>query len=118
MLLDYNMTSNVWLEVVLMINELLNTNIVLDNYMKMFGIWFHDFKEKNYIINVIIIETKWQIWKNRNCVRYGNKKSENVEKIFRSIKKGIKDDLTFYKLKDSKIRNKLDSIIHDTINIC
>ena len=66
----------------------------------------------------MIIETKWQIWKNRNGVRYGSKKSENVEIIFRSIKKGLQDDLTFYKLKVSKIRNKLDSIIDNTINIC
>ena len=51
MLLDCHLISEVWLKVTLMINTLLNTDIVLDNYMKMFGIWFHDFKEKNYIIN-------------------------------------------------------------------
>ena len=47
-----------------------------------------------------------------------NKKSENVDTIFRNIKKGIKDDLTFYKHIDSKLRNKLDSTIDDILNVC
>ena len=33
--------------------------------------------------------------------------------MFRSIKKGIKDDLTVYKHNNIKMRNKLDSIIDD-----
>ncbi|MCP3888194.1 MAG: zinc-binding domain-containing protein, partial [Desulfobulbaceae bacterium] len=118
MLLDCRLISNVWLKVTLMINELLDTDIVLDNYMKMFGVYIRDLKEKNYIVNMILFETKWQIWKNRNCVRYGNKKSENTDTIFSYIKKGIKDDLILYKHKDSKLRNKLDIIINDIINAC
>ena len=115
MLINCNSICNVWLKVNVMMNEILDTDIVLDSYTKLFGVWLYELREKNNIVNMLIFETKWQIWKNRNCVRYGNNKSESTDSLFKYIKKGIKDDLTFYRHNNSKLRNKLNSVINDII---
>ena len=37
-------------------------------------------------IDFVILETKWQIWKNRNNVKYGNKRSNNYKNLLQHIK--------------------------------
>ena len=41
------------------------------------------------VANFIIIETKWQIWKNRNNVKY-NQECLSAENIFNNVKTGCK----------------------------
>ncbi len=64
----------------------------------------------------MIGETLWQIWKNRNNVKYGNKPTRNIDELFEDINAGFKEELKCFRFsnKHSKLRDKLSSII-DTI---
>ena len=75
-------------------------------------------KYHQYIANLYIYETKWQIWKNRNSVRYGGKQSLSVEDIINTVKEAcIRQAKLFNSGNDNKqLRNKLKQYIDKILN--
>jgi hypothetical protein len=67
----------------------------------LFGIQSIDDKKLSVIIDFMICKAKWQIWKNRNCVKYGNKQSLSCNEIFETTVNSCKD-----KLKVAKVNKK------------
>ena len=63
----------------------------------------------NIFIDFVILETKWQIWKNRNNVKYGNKQPESHNNIFKNVRKQC--DLHLYTiLKNAKLKKLMKSL--------
>ena len=48
------------------------------------------------IVNLFIYQSKWEIWKNRNSVRYGNKTSLTVNEMFNKIEASCKRIISVY----------------------
>lgn len=105
--------KHVWSQIGLWLSDLVNEPIVLNDQVKCFGMWKEELKEVNHIINLVIIETKWRIWKNRNSVKYGNEKCEELEKLINDIKIGTKEDIRNFALSKlhKRIKTKLNPII-------
>ncbi len=97
MLIHCKQTSNIWQHMVVQINELLNLDITFDDETKLFGAWTNQFDCKYYIVNLMIVETLWQIWKNRNNVKYGNKPTRNIDELFKDINAGFKEELKCFR---------------------
>ena len=55
-----------------------------------------NFGAKARIINTLIFETKWFIWKNRNHVKYGKAQSEHIS-LYSKIKKAVKTNIQLSK---------------------
>ena len=49
--------------------------------------------KKSIIINMLIFETKWHIWKDRNNVKYGKKQPLNQTIMLKNIQKAVTDCL-------------------------
>ena len=96
------------------IKNVTGINIVLDNESKIFGVCVDELREINYIINLIIYETKWQIWKNRNYVRYGKNISLESSNIVRNIEIGYKITAQHFKLTKycTNLYKKLEKILN------
>ena len=105
----------VWDCVVDKLQTLLNGNLVLDLEAIIFGLDTTKSIEegnRNKIVNCFVFETKWQIWKNRNNVKFGKKNSATVEHLFEKIIMCCKIQLELYTNKSSgKLNNKFKQIL-------
>lgn len=114
LLCDCIVVKPVWSKMESIIKNVTGINIVLDNESKIFGVCVDELREINYIINLIIYETKWQIWKNRNCVRYGKNISLESSNIVRNIEIGYKITAQHFKLTKycTNLYKKLEKILN------
>ncbi len=115
MLIKCNQIKEIWTNIAVLINKVFNVNIILEKKSILFGLWVKHLRDRNHIVNLIIFDTKWQIWKNRNCVKYGKEKCKSIDELYRNVDKGIKDDLKLYI--DSKRKYKLGQILSKDIEI-
>ena len=120
MLISCDHIKELWTKITVMMNKMFNVNIILDEKNILFGLWVNQLREKNHIVNLIIFETKWQIWKNRNCVKYGKERSKSIDELYRYVNKGIKNDLKLYldTKRKTKLGQKLSKDIEIILNIC
>jgi len=92
--------NQVWRLLEQKIVELLNIIIDINLCSVIYGIKHGDSKNgKNneIVINSLLQEAKWQIWKNRNHVKYGEKNTLPVDQLFNKIVKGCKREFELYK---------------------
>ena len=89
LIFDCSHAKNVWKNIEVYIMNKCGRTINLTKEVVLFGISVND-KELDIIINLLIYETKWQIWKNRNCVKYGNKIALSYRQIFQNVLNEIK----------------------------
>ena len=96
-----------------LISEIVNRNFVLSIENVIFGINDKEIKVLNYIINLIIYESKWHIWKNRNAVKYGHKECISEEALYQNIENGYK--LQYKLFSESQhgenIKAKIDELV-------
>ena len=108
----------VWLMVEDKLRTITGENTHLDLEKILFGennlIGEHNLTYDTYIVNLFIYETKWQIWKNRNSVKYGNKQSMAAIAIFEQIVESCKRILKFFINTHGKIelKNHLRPFLH------
>ena len=92
----------------------MNLNLGIQDIL--FGISNENTIIENHITNLYIYETKWQIWKNRNSVKYGNKECISLETLYQNIvKSAIKQSKLFleFESKQSKaLAPKLKPLIN------
>jgi len=90
LLFECNIASQLWQIVEEMIQNIINYEMHFSIKTTIFGIT----KEENFalkqIINFIIMETKWQIWKHRNEVKYGQKQVELINTLFNRVVRNLK----------------------------
>ena len=105
--------KNIWREIDSIIFEQtgLKTRLNLCNIL--FGIYESEIKDKNLIINSIILETKWQLWKNRNNVKFGRKTCLEIQPILDNIKFGYKKQMMYFlnSQKGRKFKQKWSLVI-------
>ena len=89
LLFDCSQANNVWQNIEIYILNKCGIHINLTKEIVLFGMNL-DNKEIEIIVNLLIFETKWQIWKNRNCVKYGSKISFSYTQIFQNVLNEIK----------------------------
>ena len=79
LLFDCEYVFQTWSKLQDKINEICNLNCEINKE----DVLFCDYIEtrNSMFFNFMILEGKWQIWKNRNNVRYGNKISKNPKQI-------------------------------------
>lgn len=90
LLYECNLIKPVWQKVQDLIHAVtkFNANLNLENIV--FG--FQDAQDvKSIFNNFIIYNTKWCIWKHRNCVRYGNENVKSQDAIYKQILDYCKD---------------------------
>ena len=100
------------------LHEMFNINVNINEKMVIFGTTPDKYNENVYIYNIIncfISEVKWQIWKNRNNVKYGKKEPTNSEVIFTKSVHQFKNNLVMLK---NKRHNKLDQKTSFMIELC
>ena len=68
------------------IYDLCRNDMFINIEEALFGVTLEN-KPLESFVNFIIIETKWQIWKNRNNVKYGKKDTMSITEIFELIRK-------------------------------
>jgi len=78
LLWDCPFAKHIWCNIVpnielYLLNEL---DIELVNPIQTTLLGMYSFSSKTKLVNTLIIETKWMIWKNRNDVKYNNKTSK------------------------------------------
>ena len=107
------MIERVWSQLELWLSKLFNVHITVKDKEKCLGIWKEEFKESNYIINLIIIDAKWRIWKNRNSVKYGNENCKLSVTLMNKIRNGVKEDIRIFSHSSlcSKLKIKLKPVI-------
>ena len=109
----YNCTKikPVWHDLEQIISDLVTANVTLDIQEVLFGVNKENLKVKNYIVNLVIYEAKWQIWKNRNAVKYGQKHCLSRENLMINIKLGCqtKSKLHGSSPENYKLKQKLES---------
>ena len=107
----------VWEKVEQKLENILDTIITLDIETVILGSNSQDVdfpQTYHYIVNLFIFETKWQLWKNRNCVKYGNKCTLNVEELYKNICGACKEQYSLLKASNKQpLVNKLDPFLKD-----
>ena len=102
----------IWNKVQNLIREVVKKNVILSFENVLFGVNDKGIKALNYIVNMIIYESKWQIWKNRNAVKYGHKVCLNEENLYQNIENGYK--LQYKLFREAQhgevIKEKIDQI--------
>ena len=109
--------NQVWEKIEQKLENILDTIITLDIETVILGSNSNETdipKTHHYIANLFIFETKWQLWKNRNCVKYGNKATLNVEELYYKICDACKQQYSLLQAtnKQSLIK-KLDPFLKD-----
>ena len=85
-------------------NDILNENINNPEKLALFG--YSKVNKKSVVLNTIIFETKWAIWKNRNSVKYEKQPLSPTRTV-----KGVKG--TVYE-RFSLMRNKFHLDLYNT----
>ena len=112
--------SPVWTTFNRIINQIIKKNIVLNFESVIFGNCINDnIGNAAYIVNLFILEVKWQIWKNRNSVKYGGKECLNVNSICENVLDACKKTLMLYNNTHCKRRiiSKLKIVIDNNARI-
>ena len=102
--------KNIWKEVDSLILEHTGVDTSLDLCNILFGIFEPEIKDKNHIINTIILETKWQLWKNRNNVKFGKKNCLDVQHILDKVNFEFRKQIKYFltSQKGRKFKQKWD----------
>ena len=113
LLFDCPKINGIWIEIENTISDLVQQQITINIKDVIFGFQRHDLEEKNIVINLILYEVKWQIWKNRNAVKYGNKNSLSTEIMIREITKGYRYEANTFINSQGKIalKKKIENFI-------
>ena len=88
--------AEIWTDIETLLTDIILENVTLEFQDVIFGVYFEELKEKNHLINLIILEVKWQIWKNRNSVKYGNKTSLTKEHLLNKIKLNSRNEAKLF----------------------
>ena len=82
--------------------ECINTIVEIEETEVLFGV--HDIEDKNLseALDFLILEAKWQIWKNRNCVKYGKKQPQPCKGIVNKIINSCKEKLNMAEIQNNK----------------
>ena len=117
----YNCTTiaPVWTTYNRILNQITNKNIDLNFENIIFGCFDENVGNVAYIVNLFILEVKWQLWKNRNSVKYGGKECLNVNRICENVLDACKRTLMFYNntLCKRRIISKLTIVIENIARI-
>ena len=78
--------NNIWRSLENLISNKYGFDVLFGVCNILFGINEPILKDYNHLINLAILECKWQIWKNRNNVKFGKKESLSHLNIFENVK--------------------------------
>ena len=104
--------NRIWEHIEIFIKEVFDIDIQIDPYVVLLGSNIGEDKStkiKMNVINTLIQVGKWEIWKNRNNVKFGAQNTAEVNEIFCVIIKKCKLNLILYNQK---------KCINDIINRC
>ena len=109
--------QQIWLLLEAKIFELTNIRINITVEIVIFGYYENEEKNRDIqnVINCAIYETKWQIWKHRNDVKYGKKDKVPVNQLMNKIIRQIKTQLELYK---NKMISRNDAKLLLLLNTC
>ena len=98
LLWDRPFAKQIWCKIIprielYLLNEL---DIELVNPIQTTLLGMYSFQSKTKLVNTLIIETKWMIWKNRNDMKYNNKIS-NCNVLLNCIMNNVNDHLHWNK---------------------
>ena len=91
------------------LSNVLNTFVLIDLETVIFGndIDEPEFPKSNhYIVNLFLYETKWQLWKNRNNVKFGKESTLTVEKLYEKISSACKEESNLFVKSSNKTNLK------------
>ena len=94
LIFECKLVNDLWKKVEALVQNIFNLNIKFTEKDVLFGMYFNDATVKS-LINFLLLETKWQIWKHRNEIKYGNKEIKKVENLFNYLKRSIKEESSF-----------------------
>ena len=84
LLIECKCINSIWKATQKALCDITQENIVLSSQLIIFGMTnVQDFV--SVFTNFLLYNTKWLIWKHRNCVRYGNEKVTNANLLFSQI---------------------------------
>ena len=94
--------NRIWEHIEIFIKEIFNIDIQIDPYVVLLGPNIGEDKStkiKMNVINTLMQVGKWEIWKNRNNVKFGAQNTAEVNEIFCVIIKKRKLNLILYNQK-------------------
>ena len=100
--------DNFWSHIVSLLRRIAEVNVQVQDTLFICGV------ENNDLVNVIIEEAKWQVWKRRCLIRYENVWIDDVQ-LLRRLRTHLQvrtDVLKLMKNKNPLILNKLDLFWH------
>ena len=97
LLFECQCINKVWNNLAKIISDKTTYKSVIDLDDVLFNVKERENEELNQFLNYVIYEGKWQIWKNRNNVKYGKKEKKLVNDLVNDIKDQCKLHLTAFK---------------------
>ena len=99
--------NKVWDNLAKIISDQTTYKSVIDLEDVLFNVKERENEGLNELLNCVIYEGKWQIWKNRNNVKYGKKEKKLVNELVNDIIDQCKTHLTAFKtLEQFTIKHK------------
>jgi hypothetical protein len=97
----------VWAVIEERVNNIINTEVNIDISTVILGMSARELGISQYIVNLFIYEAKWQIWKNRNAVKYGKEACITVDKLCANIRNGCKTVVKLFQGSNGRKKLKL-----------
>ena len=113
--------NGVWVGIENYLADIIHFYLLIDPYVVLVGpnIGQNEVgKNKMNVINTLIHVTKWEIWKNRNNVKFGNKNSLEVDELLATIIRQYKINLNMFKRNLSpgnKMLNYINELAEDEL---